>query len=52
MIRLHDLTDFGFVGATERLCSLLGAVNVVCVEEQVYINDIRIRFDERPKVVE
>ena len=54
MIRLHDLDNeaFGkpileFVSVTERLCDLLGAVNVVCVEEQVYINDIRIRFDER-----
>ena len=53
MIRLHDLDNqaFGkpileFVSVTERLCELLGAVNIVCVEEQVYINDIRIRFDE------
>ena len=54
MIRLHDLDNeaFGkpiseFVSVTARLCELLGAVNVVCVEEQVYVNDIRIRFDER-----
>ncbi len=54
MIRLHDLDNEAFarpitdfVDVTERLCGLLGAVNVVCVEEQVYINDIRIRFDER-----
>jgi len=54
MIRLHDLDNAAFarpitdfVGVTARLCELLGAVNVVCVEEQVYVNDIRIRFDER-----
>jgi hypothetical protein len=54
MIRLHDLDNKAFarpitdfVDVTHRLCGLLGAVNVVCVEEQVYINDIRIRFDER-----
>jgi hypothetical protein len=54
MIRLHDLDNEAFarpitdfVDVTGRLCELLGAVNVVCVEEQVYINDIRIRFDER-----
>ena len=54
MIRLHDLDNEAFekpivefVTVIDRLCGLLGAVNVVCVEEQVYINDIRIRFDER-----
>ena len=54
MIRLHDLDNQAFakpiqefVVVTSRLCGLLGALNVVCVEEQVYINDIRIRFDER-----
>lgn len=30
-----------------RLYDLLGAVRVVCVEGQVYVNDIRIRLDER-----
>ena len=54
MISLHDLDNEAFarpisdfVAAAGRLCELLGAVNVACVEEQVYINDIRIRFDER-----
>lgn len=30
-----------------RLLDLLGAVHMVCVEGQVYVNDIRIRLDER-----
>ncbi len=54
MLRLHDLQNEAFskpitelVETTDQLCRLLGAVNVVTVEEQVYINDIRIRFDER-----
>jgi len=54
MLRLHDLDNEAFekpikefVDTTEMLCHLLGAVNIVSVEEQVYINDIRIRFDER-----
>jgi len=54
MLRLHDLENEAFarpisefVETTDALCNLLGAVNVVSVEEQVYINDIRIRFDER-----
>ena len=53
MLRLHDLQNEAyrkpieeFVEVVEQLCSLLGAINIVCVEEQVYVNDIRIRFDE------
>jgi len=53
MLRLHDLDNEAFarpisemVETSDVLCSLLGAVNIVSVEEQVYINDIRIRFDE------
>jgi hypothetical protein len=53
MLRLHDLENEAFsrpisefVETVDQLCQLLGAVNVVCVEEQVYVNDIRIRFDE------
>jgi hypothetical protein len=53
MLSLHDLGNEAFsrpisdfVQTTNQLCELLGAVNVVSVEEQVYINDIRIRFDE------
>lgn len=54
MLSLHDLENEAFakpisefVSTVENLCQLLGAVNIVCVEEQVYVNDIRIRFDER-----
>ena len=54
MLRLHDLQNeafdkpiLEFVEITSQLCQLLGAINLVTVEEQVYINDIRIRFDER-----
>jgi hypothetical protein len=53
MLRLHDLKNEAyrkpieeFVEVVVGLCSLLGAINIVCVEEQVYVNDIRIRFDE------
>jgi hypothetical protein len=53
MLRLHDLKNEAyrkpieeFVEVVVQLCSLLGAINIVCVEEQVYVNDIRIRFDE------
>lgn len=33
--------------AMRRLELLLGAVHLVCVEGQVYVNDIRVRMDER-----
>ncbi len=54
MTTLHDLDNEAFakpitefVQTTERMIELLGAINLVSVEDQVYINDIRIRFDER-----
>jgi hypothetical protein len=54
MIHLHDLDNDAFqrpilelVELSSRMYKMLGAINLVCVEEQVYINDIRIRFDER-----
>jgi hypothetical protein len=54
MIRLHDLENEAFakpilecVEVLNRLVTLLGSVNVVSVEDQVYVNDVRIRFDER-----
>jgi hypothetical protein len=54
MLRLHDLENEAFskpitefVEVTNALSNLLGAVNIVTVEEQVYVSDIRIRFDER-----
>lgn len=33
--------------ALARLHELLGAVRVVTIDDQVYVNDVRIRFDER-----
>ena len=36
------ITDFCRV--QEKLSGLLGTIHLVCVEEQVYVNDIRIRF--------
>ena len=35
------------VGALKRLEKLIGQVMVVCVEGQVYVNDVRVRMDER-----
>lgn len=35
------------VSALERLDKLIGQVSVVCVEGQVYVNDIRVRMDDR-----
>lgn len=54
MTRTHDLENEAFqkpLGdfrqSLGELIGLLGAVNVATVEGQVYINDIRIRFDAR-----
>ena len=35
-----------FGGALRQLVDLLGPVGLLCVEEQVYVNDLRIRFDK------
>ena len=54
MTRLHELDNNAFlkpitefVDVAARLMELLGAINLVSVEDQIYVNDIRIRFDER-----
>lgn len=54
MVKLHALDNEAFdkpladVSASlTELMNLLGAVHLVAVEDQVYVNDIRIRFDER-----
>ena len=54
MTHLHELDNNAFVkpitefvDVTQRLMELLGAINLVSVEDQIYVNDIRIRFDER-----
>jgi len=52
MTRIHDLANRAFeipireLGAVlAELYELLGPIQVVMVEDQVYVNDIRIRFD-------
>lgn len=41
----HPVRDV--VGVLEGLLDLLGPLHLVCVEGQVYLNDVRIRLDER-----
>jgi hypothetical protein len=52
MCRIHALDNKAFndplVELTRALAGLhemLGAVHIICVEDQVYVNDVRIRFD-------
>jgi HD-GYP domain-containing protein (c-di-GMP phosphodiesterase class II) len=52
MTHIHDLDNAAFakpiaefVSVASRLMELLGAINMVNVEDQIYVNDIRIRFD-------
>ena len=54
MTRTHALNNRAFdkpvteIGlALQRLVDLLGVVHLVAVEDQVYVNDIRIRMDDR-----
>jgi hypothetical protein len=54
MTRTHALNNRAFedpirqmAAAIERLYELLGAVHLVAVEDQVYVNDIRVRVEER-----
>lgn len=54
MTRVHELDNHAFdkpVAELEslmhRLADLLGAVHVVVVEDQVYLNDVRVRLDAR-----
>ena len=54
LTRIHDPRNAAFdqplrdlAAAFVHLYDLLGAVRVVCVEGQVYVNDIRIRLDEK-----
>lgn len=54
LMRTHDPENdaFGvpvaeFVRVIKQLYDLLGPLQVVCVEGQVYLNDVRIRMDER-----
>ncbi len=59
MTRIHSLDNVAFEQAVrdfrnilERLCKLLGTVHLVCVEDQVYVNDVRIRFEIASEHVE
>jgi len=58
MTRVHALDNDAFdkpVAELEsmmrRLAKLLGAVHVVVVEDQVYLNDVRVRLDSRSDTV-
>jgi HD-GYP domain-containing protein (c-di-GMP phosphodiesterase class II) len=52
LVRIHDVSNEAFDKPVEEfrhalkcLIDLLGPVNLVCVEDQVWVNDIRVRFD-------
>ncbi len=52
MTKLHALDNSAFeepvaqwVKVLARLAEMLGTVHMICVEDQVYVNDVRIRFD-------
>jgi HD-GYP domain-containing protein (c-di-GMP phosphodiesterase class II) len=52
LTRLHALDNKAFeqplnewVRVQARLIELLGTIHIICVEDQVYVNDVRIRFD-------
>ena len=54
LTRVHALDNHAFdkpleefAHALEELSGLLGAVHLVTVEDQVYVNDVRLRFDDR-----
>ncbi len=54
LTRIHDLQNAVFEKPVQEICAslaeldrLLGAIHVVTVEGQVYINDVRVRLDER-----
>lgn len=52
LVRMHDVSNKAFDKPVEEfrhvltcLIDLLGPVNLVCVEDQVWVNGIRVRFD-------
>lgn len=54
MSHLHSLDNRAFdapvrelARALGRLCELLGALTLISIEDQVYLNEIRIRMDDR-----
>ena len=59
MTRIHSLDNVvfeppiqDFRSVLESLCKLLGTVHLICVEDQVYVNDVRIRFEIASEHVE
>ena len=59
MARIHALDNAAFDApvlqlraSLQSLWELLGTINLVCVEDQVYVNDVRIRFDMSAEHVE
>jgi hypothetical protein len=59
MTRIHSLDNVAFEQPVQdfrstlgSLCKLLGTVHLVCVEDQVYVNDVRIRFEIASEHVE
>lgn len=56
--RLHDKDNAAFEAPSKEFSStlqglldLLGAVHIVCVEDQIYVNDIRLRGNPREQLV-
>jgi hypothetical protein len=54
MTRTHELDNQAFdkpihdlLSTLTHLFDLLGAIHIVCVEDQVYVNDLRVRMDAR-----
>ena len=54
MTKVHDLKNAAFdkpvedfIETMEKLWNILGAVHLIAVEDQIYINDIRMRLDMR-----
>ncbi len=54
MTKVHDLKNHAFdkpvedfIGTMETLWEILGAIHMIAVEDQIYINDIRMRLDMR-----
>ena len=54
LIRIHDLANAAFdqpveqfIESNRQIYERLGAIHLVAVEDQVYVNDIRLRFEDR-----
>ena len=58
LTEIHDLSNDAFLKPSEelsivltQLMDLLGAIHIVTVEDQVFVNDIRIRFGRGDSVL-